>query len=117
MGAGPQPEGGGYQGWDAERRGRRSQVPLRKMRTRRQVRAGTEAFSLHLGELFRIIYLFPYATTRMILRTKPPLLNRNAVPLLGITLLVFLQLSGCSTYQNITGYFNTFYNARRLFDE
>src|SRR3989442_2548330 len=24
---------------------------------------------------------------------------------------------GCSTYQNVTGYFNTYYNAKKLFDE
>jgi tetratricopeptide (TPR) repeat protein len=35
--------------------------------------------------------------------------------LLSVLLLVFV--AGCGTYQNITGYFNTYYNAKRLFDE
>lgn len=32
-------------------------------------------------------------------------------------LVSLLLLSGCSTYQNVTGYFNTYYNARKLFNE
>ncbi len=31
--------------------------------------------------------------------------------------LFFLLGEGCSTYQNVTGYFNTYYNAKKVFDD
>lgn len=31
--------------------------------------------------------------------------------------LLLFSLTGCSTYQTITGYFNTYYNAKKIFDE
>src|SRR5512143_576832 len=36
---------------------------------------------------------------------------------LRYALLVLFLFSGCSTYQNITGYFNTYYNAKKAFGE
>jgi tetratricopeptide (TPR) repeat protein len=36
----------------------------------------------------------------------------------GIAILAFLFVfSGCSTYQSVTGYFNTYYNSKKLFKE
>jgi TolA-binding protein len=45
------------------------------------------------------------------------LLKRYSSSLLFGSLLILLVVSGCTTYQNVTGYFNTYYNARKLFDE
>ena len=53
----------------------------------------------------------------MMLQTRPRLFNRFAIPLPVAALLFLFHLSGCSTYQNVTGYFNTYYNARHLFEE
>ncbi|MBI4547653.1 MAG: tetratricopeptide repeat protein [Ignavibacteriae bacterium] len=36
---------------------------------------------------------------------------------LCIPVFVAMLFTGCSTYQNITGYFNTYYNAKRTFDQ
>ena len=49
--------------------------------------------------------------------TRSLFLHRTAIPLYVIPAVFFVQLSGCSTYHNVTAYFNTYYNARRLFDE
>ncbi len=35
----------------------------------------------------------------------------------GCGLLLLLILSGCSMYQNLTGYFNTYYNAKKIFSD
>ena len=42
---------------------------------------------------------------------------RSSRPLRILPVLFVLSFAGCSTYQNITGYFNTFYNAKKLFEE
>ena len=34
-----------------------------------------------------------------------------------VTFLIFVLFSGCSMYQNVTGYFNTFYNAKKFFSD
>src|SRR5258707_10775804 len=52
-------------------------------------------------------------------------LNYNRSIVRGFERLAFIAsvviplgiIVGCSTYQNITGYFNTYYNAKKLFDE
>ncbi len=40
-------------------------------------------------------------------------LLRSVVPIFAL----LLMLQGCSTYQNVTAYFNTYYNAQKLFDD
>src|SRR5260221_12997318 len=34
-----------------------------------------------------------------------------------VSVILFFVYSGCSTYQNVTAYFNTYYNAKKLFDD
>lgn len=46
------------------------------------------------------------------LASKKTLL-RSVVPIFAI----LLSFPGCSTYQNVTAYFNTYYNAQKLFDD
>jgi tetratricopeptide (TPR) repeat protein len=53
----------------------------------------------------------------MMLPKRPRLSKRSAIPIPVVLLSALLQFSGCSTYQNVTGYFNTYYNSRRLFEE
>lgn len=42
--------------------------------------------------------------------------KRLSLKLSALPLLILIG-GGCSTYQNVTGYFNTYYNARKLFNE
>jgi len=49
--------------------------------------------------------------------TRSPFPHRTAAALFFLPIVVLLEFSGCSTYHNVTAYFNTYYNARRLFDE
>lgn len=65
-------------------------------------------FDYH-DRVVRHVYDSPLSKNLLIIR-RP---DRNRLMVLG---LLFL-LSGCSTYQNITGYFNTYYNASKLFSE
>jgi len=47
-------------------------------------------------------------------------LNRSGLRSLSpvlLTLALLFIAAGCSTYQNITGYFNTYYNAKKLYTE
>lgn len=43
------------------------------------------------------------------------LIKRSLIFSFALSLLFFL--GGCSTYQSVTGYFNTYYNAKKIFDE
>src|SRR5260221_464280 len=65
----------------------------------------------------RVFKVLLYAATPMIRFTRPRVLKRFSSSLLCSSLLTLLFVSGCTTYQNVTGYFNTYYNARKLFDE
>lgn len=51
------------------------------------------------------------------LSRRTPLQTLMRFPVFLIALFLSVSLFGCSTYQNMTGYFNTFYNASKLFDE
>jgi tetratricopeptide (TPR) repeat protein len=51
----------------------------------------------------------------MLFSVKNSIRSIRALRILPI--FVVLSFAGCSTYQNVTGYFNTYYNAKKLFDE
>jgi tetratricopeptide (TPR) repeat protein len=65
--------------------------------------------------LFIIKQLFSRGFLKLL--SKYPLTALRVTPLGLLFLLLSLSLFSCSTYQNITGYFNTYYNAGKLFDE
>jgi tetratricopeptide (TPR) repeat protein len=44
-------------------------------------------------------------------------LSNRIPPFLLFALFLVVIINGCSTYQSVTGYFNTYYNAQKLFNE